>query len=164
MASLIYRENVYYLQYCVSGKARRRSLHTDSLQIAKEHLRQFESAQVRGIDSPLPSRTPIPKVLSRYVQYIRTVKTAKSAQTDVYYLREAFGPVCEVLRVTRWEWANKMPAPVRAFCLPIPTLGLSAIPAIFPKSTEGVVTYPCQTPLLKRRLHEDRVHARLRNS
>ena len=28
------------------------------------------------------------------------IKTAKSAQTDIYYLRDAFGAVCEALTVT----------------------------------------------------------------
>ena len=45
--------------------------------------------------SPLPSQTPIADVLTAYVKHIRATKTAKSAQTDIYYLRDAFGPVCE---------------------------------------------------------------------
>jgi hypothetical protein len=32
--------------------------------------------------------------------HIRNVKTAKSAQTDIYYLRDMFGPICEALKVT----------------------------------------------------------------
>jgi hypothetical protein len=39
-------------------------------------------------------------VLEAYVEQIRSRKTAKSAQTDVYYLREAFGPVCPALCIT----------------------------------------------------------------
>ena len=100
MASLLKRGNTYYLQDRLSGRLKRWSLRTDSLQIAKEKLRQYESAQLRGLDNPLPTRTPIPEVLEAYVEHIRTMKTAKSAQTDVYYLREAFGPVCEGLRIT----------------------------------------------------------------
>lgn len=100
MASLIQRDDIYYLQYCVSGKVRRRSLGTNSLQIAREHLRQFESAQLRGLPSPLPSRTPVHEVVAAYVRQIRTVKTSKSAQTDVYYLREVFGSVCDELKIT----------------------------------------------------------------
>lgn len=97
MACLIERNGTWYLQWCVSGKVRRRSLRTSSKQLAQEKQRQFESAEFRGEPSPLPSRTPIPGVLDRYVNYIRTVKTAKSAQTDIYYLREMFGPCCDVL-------------------------------------------------------------------
>jgi integrase len=100
MASLINRNGFFYIQYCVSGKALRVSTGTDSLQLAKEKLRQFESAKLRGQDNPLPTRTPIAEVVAKYVQHIRTRKTAKSAQTDVYYLREAFGPICDELVIT----------------------------------------------------------------
>src|SRR5262249_33754913 len=54
----------------------------------------------QGDDNPLPSRTPIAEVLAAYAEHVRTIKTAKSAQTDIYYLREAFGPVCEGLKIT----------------------------------------------------------------
>lgn len=100
MASLIQRGEVFYIQYRVSRKLKRISTGTDSLQIAKEKLRQFESAQMRGDGTGLPTRTPIADVLTRYVDHIRTTKTAKSAQTDVYYLREMFGPVCPALEIT----------------------------------------------------------------
>ncbi|MFT3786033.1 MAG: tyrosine-type recombinase/integrase [Tepidisphaeraceae bacterium] len=100
MASLIERNGIYYIQYCVSGKARRVSSQTDSLQLAKEKLRQFESAQLRGHDNPLPTRTPIADVLERYVAHIRTHKTANSAQKDVYYLRDMFGVICPALMIT----------------------------------------------------------------
>lgn len=100
MASLRKRSGIYYIQFYLGGKQRRESLDTNNFQIAKEKLRQFESAQVRGEDSPLPTRTPITEVVTKYVQHIRTIKTAKSAQTDIYYLRDAFGPMCEALQVT----------------------------------------------------------------
>jgi integrase len=107
VASLILRGDTYYIQYMVSGKAKRASTGTDSLQIAKDKLRQFESAQARGDDNPLPTKTPIADVLTAYVSYIRTVKTAKSAQTDVYYLRDAFGPVCDAVRITSRKVSDK---------------------------------------------------------
>lgn len=100
MANLILRGSTYYIQHMVSGTARRVSTGTESLQIAKEKLRQFESAQARGDVLPLPTRTPIADVLTAYVSHVRAVKTAKSAQTDIYYLRDAFGPVCEAVKVT----------------------------------------------------------------
>ena len=78
----------------------RHSLRTDSLQVAKERLRQYESAKLRGDDNPLPTRTPIADVVTAYVNHIRAVKTAKSAQTDIYYLRDALGPICPALQVT----------------------------------------------------------------
>ncbi len=102
MASLIQRPDrpTWYLQYYVSGKLKRVSTGTDSFQIAREKLRQFESAQARGMELPLPSKTPIADVVTAYVNHIRAVKTAKSAQTDVYYLRDAFGPICDGLKIT----------------------------------------------------------------
>lgn len=48
MASLKKRGDTYQIQWYEGGRQRRRSLGTDSLQIAKEKLRQFESAQYRG--------------------------------------------------------------------------------------------------------------------
>jgi integrase len=100
MASLYKRGKVYWLKYYVGGKRKETSLRTDSYQIAREKQRRFESNQARGIDNPLPTRTPIAQVVQKYVEHIRTTKTAKSAQTDVYYLREAFGAVCPALEVT----------------------------------------------------------------
>lgn len=90
---IIKRGPVYYIRCSIAGKKRKVSTGTDGLQVAKEKLRQFESAQAQGVDSPLPSKTPIASVLTAYVTHIRAIKTAKSAQTDIYYLRDAFGPV-----------------------------------------------------------------------
>ncbi len=98
MASLIKRNGTFYVQYCVGGKAKRQTLRTDSLQIAKEKLRQFESAQFRGDDLPFPTRTPIGEVVKDYVKHLRTVKTARSVRSDLFYLRSMFGPVCEDLK------------------------------------------------------------------
>jgi hypothetical protein len=90
MASLLKRGSVYYLSYYVGGKEIRTSLDTDSFQIARERQRHFESARLRGENIPLPTRTPIADVVTAYVNHIRTMKTPKSAQTDIYYLRDAF--------------------------------------------------------------------------
>ena len=95
MASLITRGKIYYIQWRVGKKIKRTSLKTTSYQVAKEKLLQFELARVRGEDSPLPTQTPLPEILNRYVEHVRAVKTPKSAQTDVYYLRQMFGPVCK---------------------------------------------------------------------
>jgi len=100
MASLKKRGKSFVIQYYVGGKQKRKTLGPIPLQIAKEQLRQFESAQLRGIDNPLPTQTPIAKVLDAYVEHIRHVKTPKSAQTDVYYLREMFGPICPAVQIT----------------------------------------------------------------
>ncbi len=100
MASLKKRNGIYYAQYYIAGKQRRVSLQTDSLQIAKEKLRRIESAQARGEEEILPTRTPIADIVTAYVAHIRQHKTPKSAQTDIYYLREMFGPICESLTTT----------------------------------------------------------------
>jgi hypothetical protein len=111
VASLIERgpqgNRTFYIQYMVSGKAKRISTGTDSLQIAKAKLREFETSVANGGDNPLPTRTPVDAVLTAYVSHIRNVKTAKSAQTDIYYLRDAFGPVCEALKITSRKISDK---------------------------------------------------------
>ncbi len=100
MACLKLRGSTYYAQYYLGSRQKRVCLRTESLQVAKERLRALESSLACDGTTGLPTRTPIAEVLTAYVQHIRTVKTAKSAQTDVYYLREAFGPVCEAVRIT----------------------------------------------------------------
>ena len=100
MASLKKRGDTYYAQWYVGTKQKRVSLKTDSVQLAKERLRQIESKLAQGVDDPLPTRTPIGEIVAAYVNQIRLVKTAKSAQTDVYYLRQMFGPCCPELEVT----------------------------------------------------------------
>jgi len=47
MAGLKQRGLIWYLTYYVNNKKRLVSLDTESLQIAKEKKRQFESAQAR---------------------------------------------------------------------------------------------------------------------
>lgn len=111
MASLYKRGNVYWIKYYLNGKRKERSLRTRTLQIAKEKKRQFESAQARGDDCPLPTRTPLTDVLTRYVEFMHTIKTAKSAQTDTYYLREAFGPICDAVAITSRRTTTKKRPP-----------------------------------------------------
>jgi integrase len=94
------RGSTYYAQYYLGSRQKRVCLRTESLQVAKEKMRALESRLAQDGTTGLPTRTPIAEVLTAYVQHIRTVKTAKSAQTDAYYLREAFGPVCDALRIT----------------------------------------------------------------
>ena len=59
-------------------KKRAASLETQSLQLAKEKMRQFESARAREGASFLPTRTPIADVLTGYIEHIRAIKTAKN--------------------------------------------------------------------------------------
>ena len=117
MACLKKRKKTYYVQYYVGKKQKRVCLDTDSYQIAKEKLRQFESAKLRGVDSPLPTKTSLSEIVGKYVNHIRTIKTAKSAQTDVYYLRSMFGAICPELTVTSRKCTLKaMKKPPRNSC------------------------------------------------
>jgi hypothetical protein len=109
MASLIQRPNspIYYIQYMAGSRARRISTGTTLLQVAKEKLRQFEAAQARGEQLPLASKNPTADIVGAYVLHIRSAKTAKSAQTDIYYLRDIFGPICDELKVTSRKLSAK---------------------------------------------------------
>ncbi len=100
MASLRKRGGTYYAQWYVGPKQKRASLRTDSLQVAKERLRQLESRLAQGVHDPLPTRTPIGELVAAYVDHVRMRKTPKSAQTDIYYLRQLFGVCCPQLEVT----------------------------------------------------------------
>lgn len=99
MASLRKRGRIFYAQYYVGTRQKRVSLETESLQVAKEKIRRMESALAQGYENPLPTRTALAEIVARYVEHIRTIKTAKSAQTDVYYLRQVFGPICQALQI-----------------------------------------------------------------
>jgi len=107
MAYLFKRGSVYYVKFYVAGKQKEKSLGTGVFQIAKEKQRLFESARAKGEDLPTPTRTPITDIVSAYVTQIRTAKTAKSAQTDIYYLRDVFGPVCDALKITSRKVSEK---------------------------------------------------------
>ena len=72
MASLKKRGKYYHLQYYVAAEQQRISLKTKSYQIAKEKLRQFESARFQGINNPLPTKTPIPEVIEKYIKHIQS--------------------------------------------------------------------------------------------
>lgn len=107
MACLIKRENIYYAQYMVGKRAKRISLDTSSLQLAKEKIRQLESSLYRGGDNPLPSKTPVAQVVTDYIEYMRTRKTARSCERDIYYLRETFGPICPDLTLKNVKISQK---------------------------------------------------------
>jgi integrase len=107
MAGLYKRGKSYYVMYYTGSTKHRVSLKTTSLQIAKEKVRQIESTLYQGDDTPLPSKTPLEKVLNEYVEYMATIKTAKSAQTDVYYLRAMFGDTAEALKITARRRSHK---------------------------------------------------------
>ncbi len=107
MAGLLSRNNVYYAAYYVGKKQKRVSLETSNLQMAKEKLRQLESSLYRGNDTPLPSKTPIAKVVAAYIEGMRSRKTAKSVQRDISYLRAIFGPICSDLELKNTKISQK---------------------------------------------------------
>lgn len=107
MASLKKRGKTYYAQYYLGGEQKRVSLGTNSLQVAKEKIRQIESALARGTDIPLPTKTPIAEVVAAYCDYLHTVKTHRNAQRDIYYLRESFGPICPTLKLKNNKISEK---------------------------------------------------------
>ena len=94
MASLTKRGKVYYARYWLGKKQRIVCLHTKSYPMAKEKLRQIESSLAQGAELPLPSKTPVADVVSAYVQHVRTAKTKNTAKSEIYYLRDIFGPIC----------------------------------------------------------------------
>ena len=100
MASLKKRGDSYYLQWYEGDKQRRKSLKTDSLQIAREKLRQFESAQFRGYSVPLPTRTPVGEVVAQFIEHMRAHRPERSWRRDLSYLREAFGECCPMLELS----------------------------------------------------------------
>src|SRR5262245_50897442 len=100
MACLKQRGKTFYLQWSEGGRQRRRSLATDCYQVAKEHLRQFESAQHRGEAMPMPTRTPVGEVVEAFVAHMRAHRPERSWRRDVSYLRESFGEVCPALTLS----------------------------------------------------------------
>lgn len=99
MASLIKRNGNFHIQWYEGQKKRRRSLRTDSIQVAKEKLRQFESAQFRGVECPMPTRTPIGVVVAAYIEHMKAHRPERSWKRDISYLREAFGECCPELEL-----------------------------------------------------------------
>jgi hypothetical protein len=97
----------YYIQFRYGGKLKRRCIDTAIFQIANQKLGDFENARARGDDDAGPTKTAIPEVLTIYVAYIRNRKPAKGAQTETYYLREAFGPVCDAAAITSRKLSRK---------------------------------------------------------
>ncbi len=107
MACLKKRGNTYYAQYYIGTKQVRTNLYTENLQIAKEKLRQLESALYREVDIPLPTRTSLTQVLGDYVTHLTTVATPRNVQKTVSYLRHIFGPVCPLLEIKNRKISDK---------------------------------------------------------
>ena len=100
-SSIKKRGKVFYLHFSENRTRRRTSLHTDSLGVAKERQRQFDSARARGDQSMLPTKTPLAQAVSAYAAHMKATRTAHGYTADLSYLRNAFGPICDVLRPKR---------------------------------------------------------------
>ncbi len=99
MASLKKRGSIWFVQWYEGKKQRRQSLRTESYQVAKEKLRQFESAQYRGADCPLPTRTPVGELVAAYIEHMRVHRPERSWKRDLSYLRGSFGECCTELEL-----------------------------------------------------------------
>ena len=91
------RGEVYYLHYFENGVRKRKSLGTDSLRIAEEKQRRFDSARVCGAGNPLPTRTPLPGIVQAYIRNMQTRRTKHGLTAAVSRLRKLFGPICQEL-------------------------------------------------------------------
>jgi len=100
-SSLKKRGRVFYLHFSENGARRRVSLHTDSLQVAKERQRQFDSARTRGEGGVFPTKTPLARAVAAYIAHMKASRTRHGYMADLSYLRGAFGPICDELKPKR---------------------------------------------------------------
>ena len=99
MASLIKRGKIYYAKYRLGKKQRMVCLHTRSRPMAMDMLRKLDCSLATGEDLPFPTKTPIPEVLSAYIAYMRAAKTKNTVKSELFYLRDIFGSICQALAV-----------------------------------------------------------------
>jgi len=107
MAGLIKRGKKYYAVYYVGKKQKRVALDTDSKQIAKDKVRQIESAQLRQEDNPLPTKTLLPDIIEKYLFHLKARTSERNVQKVASYLRATFGPVCDCLKIKNDKIARK---------------------------------------------------------
>ena len=107
MASLKKRGKVYYAQYYLNGKQQRINLETTCLQIAKEKTRMIESAQFRQEDIPLPTKSPLPELVEKYIFALKARSSERNVQKIITYLRATFGPVSDSLKIKNSNIAQK---------------------------------------------------------
>lgn len=100
-SSIKRRGKVFYLCFSENGVQKRISLHTDSLRAAKDRQRQFDSARARGEQDMFPTKTPLASAVAAYAAHMRATRTRHGYTADLSYLRNAFGPICNVLKPRR---------------------------------------------------------------
>lgn len=107
MASLVRRGKTYYAKYWVGKKQRWVNLKTKSRPLAMEQLHKMEATLIQGEELPLPTKTPLGRVLSAYIAHIHAAKTKNTAKSELFYLRDVFGPICPELDVPSWKGAKE---------------------------------------------------------
>ena len=107
MASIWKRGKTYYARYYVGGRQKALCLGTSSYPIAKEKLRQLESKLAMGFEIPVQTKTPLVEVVGAYVVHMRSTKTRNSIKSELYYLRDMFGPICAELESVSPEKISK---------------------------------------------------------
>jgi len=106
-SSLKKREKIFYIRFSENGVRKRVSLHTDSLEAAKERQRQFDSAHARGEENVFPTKTPLPSAVAAYIAHVRVSHTRHGYTSSLSYLRNAFGAICDALKLKRRQ--NRTP-------------------------------------------------------
>ena len=96
-SSLKKRNDIYYLHYFEHGVRNRVSLETDSLRLAQDKQRQFDSSRVRGEDTTLATRTPLVEIIPAYIRHMQARFTKNGFVADLSTLRQMFGPICTEL-------------------------------------------------------------------
>ena len=101
MASLYKRGRIWWTKFYHRGQTTRKSLRTANRQLARERARLLETSIKDGmfVLRAACTRTPLSTALDDYCRHLRTSKTSKSSQTDIYYLRQLFGPAAPGLLV-----------------------------------------------------------------
>ena len=100
-SSLKKRGKLFYLHFSENGTHKRVSLDTDSLQVAKERQRQFDSDRAHGEGGVFPTKTPLAQAVAAYVAHMKVSRTRHGYMADLSYLRCAFGPICDALKPKR---------------------------------------------------------------
>ena len=98
MACLYKRRKQYWASYYLNGRQVQKSLHTDNERVARDKLRKLEYALSVG-DLPQASRLPLPALLEEFCGHMRAKQTHKSYRKDVGLPRNAFGEICEALKI-----------------------------------------------------------------
>jgi len=101
MAALYKRGRLWWVKFRHRGKLIRQSTQTANRQLARERGRLLEASVKDGrfALAAACTQTPLGELLEQFCEHLRATRTAKSAQNELYYLRQLFGPMCPALQV-----------------------------------------------------------------